>query len=72
MALTSTLVVIRFEIRNTTAASIIGSDLAVDDIVISQPTKLCTIRTEGISVKVEGNKAFKVRGVATDEKMWKR
>ena len=62
---------IRFEIRNTTAASLIGSDLAVDDIVISQPTKLCTIRTEGISVKVEGNRAFKVRGVATDEKCGK-
>ena len=62
---------IRFEIRNTTAASIIGSDLAVDDIVISQPTKLCTIRTEGISVKVEGDKAFKVRGVASDEKCGK-
>lgn len=57
-----------FEIRNTAAASTIGSDLAVDNITISQPTKLCAVRAESLSIKVDNDKAFKVRGTAYDEK----
>ena len=59
------------EIRNTAAASTIGSDLAIDDIVISQPTKLCAVRAESISVKVDNNRAFTVQATAYDEKCGK-
>lgn len=60
-----------FEIRNTAPTSVIGSDLAVDDIKLWQPTKLCAVRSEGISVNVENNRQFKARGTAYDEKCGK-
>ena len=55
---------VEFELRNIANANY----LAVDDITLSQPTKLCSIRTEGVSVNVEGNRQFSVRGTASDEK----
>ena len=55
---------VEFELRNIANANY----LAVDDIALSQPTKLCSIRTEGVSVNVEGNRQFSVRGTAYDEK----
>ena len=55
---------VEFELRNIANANY----LAVDDIALSQPTKLCSIRTEGVSVNVEGNRQFSVRGTASDEK----
>ena len=60
-----------FEIRNIAAASTVGSDLAVDDIVITQPTKICQVRAEGLSVKIDNNKGFKARGTTYDEKCGK-
>ncbi|GIM55597.1 T9SS type B sorting domain-containing protein [Capnocytophaga cynodegmi] len=58
-----------FEIRNKEAASAqVGSDLAVDDIVIWQDTKLCNVRLESQSVSIEENKAFKVTGTPEDAK----
>ena len=60
-----------FEIRNIAAASAIGSDLAIDDIELTQPTKVCNIKSEVISVKVDNDKAFKARGIAFDEKCGK-
>ena len=55
---------VEFELRNIANANY----LAVDDITLSQPTKLCSIRTEGVSVNVESNRQFSVRGTASDEK----
>ncbi|WP_454988193.1 T9SS type B sorting domain-containing protein [Capnocytophaga leadbetteri] len=55
---------VEFELRNIANANY----LAVDDIILSQPTKLCSIRTEGVSVNVESNRQFSVRGTASDEK----
>lgn len=55
---------VEFELRNIANANY----LAVDDITLSQPTKLCSIRTEGVSVNIESNRQFSVRGTASDEK----
>lgn len=63
-----TLSAVLFEIRNIAPASAIGSDLAVDDIQLSQPTKVCKVRAEGVSVKIDNDRAFKVTGTASDEK----
>ncbi|MFK8301579.1 T9SS type B sorting domain-containing protein [Capnocytophaga stomatis] len=58
-----------FEIRSKEGTSAqAGSDLAVDDIVIWQDTKLCDVRLESQSVSVEENKAFKITGTPEDAK----
>lgn len=55
---------VEFELRNIANANY----LAVDDITLSQPTKLCSVHTEGVSVNIESNRQFSVRGIASDEK----
>lgn len=57
-----------FEIRNIANDSQEGSDFAVDDIEIWQPTKVCEVRAEGVSVNIENNRKFAARGTAADEK----
>ena len=58
-----------FEIQNKTEVSThAGSDLAVDDIVIWQETKLCNVRLESQSISIQGNKEFRVVGTAEDAK----
>ena len=60
---------VRFEIRNNAdGTQTLGSDFAVDDITIWQPTKVCEVRADGISVNVEQNRRFAARGTAHDEK----
>ncbi|WP_172917624.1 T9SS type B sorting domain-containing protein [Capnocytophaga canis] len=44
----------------------VGSDVAVDDILIWQETKVCNPRTDAKSVVIEAAKAFTVTGSAED------
>ncbi len=56
-----------FEIRSLgSATTLAGNDVAVDDILIWQETKLCDIRLESQSVSVKENQAFKVYGTPED------
>lgn len=56
-----------FQIRNREQTSAnAGSDVAVDDIVIWQDTKLCDVRLESSSVAVVAGKGFNVVGTPED------
>lgn len=56
-----------FEVRNVAAPSLVGSDFAIDDIQLSQPTKVCAVRADGLTVNVANDRRFSARGNAYDE-----